>query len=150
VRWLERSTRRLARSIFATMMSQQAKLERRQRLLARIVDIGAELTAVAASCALARTMSKGASGAASQPGDAKPLVLADVFCRGARRRVDELFRGLSSNDDLRTWKLAQSIVAGEHSWLEQGVIDLHAHAAAAAREDDGARRRAPVPEGATP
>ena len=120
VRFVERAGRRLARSIFHSMMLHQVKLERRQRLLARIVEIGSELTAMAACCARARTI------AAGPERDERPLALADAFCRGARRRVAELFRGLRSNDDTRTWRLAQSIVAGEHAWLERGILDFHA------------------------
>jgi hypothetical protein len=119
VRFVERAARRLARAIFATMMVQRAKLERRQRLLARIVDLGSELTAMAAACARARTLASGPTR------DDKPVAMADAFCRGARRRVAELFRGVRSNDDVRTWRLAQSVVAGEHAWLERGILDFH-------------------------
>lgn len=119
VRWLERTARRLARAIFANMMRHQAKLERRQRLLARIVDIGAELTAMAAACARARTLAAGPERAT------EPTALADAFCRAARRRVEELFRALRRNDDVASYELAQSIVAGEHAWLEQGILDCH-------------------------
>jgi alkylation response protein AidB-like acyl-CoA dehydrogenase len=119
VRWLERTARRLARAIFLNMMRHRAKLERRQRLLARIVDIGAELTAMAAACARARTLAAGAER------DHKPMDLADAFCRAARRRVDELFRALSRNDDVASYELAQRIVAGDHAWLEQGILDCH-------------------------
>ncbi len=119
VRWLERTSRRLARAIFVSMMRHQAKLERRQRLLARIVDIGAELTAMAAACARARTLAAGPERAT------EPTELADAFCRAARRRVDELFRALRKNDDVATYELAQSIVAGQHAWLERGILDCH-------------------------
>jgi alkylation response protein AidB-like acyl-CoA dehydrogenase len=142
VRFVERASRRLARSIFFAMMTQQAKLERRQRLLARIVDVGAELTAMAAACARARTLASGPAG------DEKPVEIADLFCRGARRRVDELFRALGSNDDLQSWKLAQSIVAGDHAWLERGVLDFHdLHLLARAAEERGpgaSERRQPA------
>ena len=125
VRWIERTGRRLARSIFHVMLVQRAKLERRQRLLARIVEIGSDLTAMAAACARARTIARKAEG------DARPMELADAFCRSARRRIEDQFRGLKSNDDERTWKLAQSIVGGTHAWLEQGILDLHEVAQAA-------------------
>jgi len=119
VRWLERTARRLARAIFTTMMRHQAKLERRQRLLARLVDVGAELVAMAAACARARSQADGAGG---RPAGVE---LADAFCRASRRRVDELFRALRRNDDVASWRLAQEIVAGDHAWLEEGVLDCH-------------------------
>lgn len=138
LRFVERASRRLARSIFFAMMTQRAKLERRQRLLARIVDVGSELTAMAAVCARARSL---ASGPAA---DKKPIEIADHFCRGARRRVHELFRGIGSNDDPSSWKLAQEVVAGDHAWLERGILDfhdLHALARAADEEEPGAPAR---------
>ncbi len=146
VRWLERTTRRLARAIFHCMVAQRAKLERRQRLLARIVEIGSELTAVAAACARARTIEAGTER------DARARELAGAFCRAARRRVAELFRGLRSNDDARTWKLGQSILAGEHAWLEQGI--LASDETSTPRRDAGGGsatpRADPLPQGAAP
>jgi alkylation response protein AidB-like acyl-CoA dehydrogenase len=145
VRFVERAARRLGRAIFSSMMLQRAKLERRQRLLARIVEIGSELTAMAVACARARTLANGPAR------DDKPATLADAFCRAARRRVAELFRGVRGNDDVRTWKLAQSVVAGEHAWLERGILDfhdLHASDAAAAEPSTSPReRRQPTPAG---
>jgi alkylation response protein AidB-like acyl-CoA dehydrogenase len=132
VRFLERNARRLARAIFTTMMKERAKLERRQRLLARLVDLGAELTAMAASCARAHTLARAADPAVRET---KSVAIADAFCRAARRRVADGFRALTRNDDVSTWKLAQAIVSGEHAWLERGVLDFHELAAARAASD---------------
>ncbi len=134
VRWLDRTARRLARAIFHCMLRHRAALERRQRLLARVVDIGAEMYAMAGAIARARTTAKD-----GDVSGGKPAAVADLFCRGARRRVAELFRALKSNDDRRSYNLAQQVVEGEHAWLEAGVLTPHgeadktqdAHAAAA-------------------
>jgi hypothetical protein len=48
--------------------------------------------------------------------------MADLFCRQARRRIEDSFRSLFRNDDVRTYRVAQQVLAGEHLWLEQGLV----------------------------
>src|SRR3954467_9396498 len=112
VRFVERNSRKLARSTFYLMGRHQAKLEQRQTLLGRIVDIGAELFAVASAAVYAKTL-----------GTDEAAELADVFCKQARRRVDALFSELWANDDTDNYALAQRILSGDHTWLEEGVED---------------------------
>src|SRR5437867_234879 len=49
LRYAERASRRLARSTFYAMGRWQARLERKQSVLGRIVDVGAELFAISAA-----------------------------------------------------------------------------------------------------
>jgi hypothetical protein len=99
-----------------------ARLERRQAVLGRLVEIGAELFAMAASCARAQALRRTAAPAEARSAAA----LADLFCRQARRRADERFRALFRNDDARTYRLAQEVVRGEHEWLEKGILEMAA------------------------
>lgn len=116
LRYIDRTSRRLARSMFYAMSRYQAKLERKQALLFRFVDIGAELYAMSAACVRAESMRRaGGEGA-------KAVRLADVFCRRARRRVEQLFDELFQNADNATYRLAQEVLRGEHSWLEAGAL----------------------------
>jgi alkylation response protein AidB-like acyl-CoA dehydrogenase len=118
LRYVERSSRRLARSTFYAMTRWQAKLEQRQTFLGRIVDIGAELFAVSAAVVYAETI------AAEQPGRANSArELADLFCRQARRRADALFHALWANDDDAGYKTALAVLDGKHTWIEEGVAD---------------------------
>jgi len=98
--FVERNSRKLARSLFHAMARFGPKLEREQLLLGRFVDIAAELFAMTASCARATSLR-----------DEPSLALADYFCRTSRLRVAELFRALHHNEDRRGYKLAQQLLA---------------------------------------
>ncbi len=54
LRYVERASRKLARSTFYAMSRWQGKLERKQGFLGRVVDIGAELFAMSAACVQAQ------------------------------------------------------------------------------------------------
>src|SRR3954464_5094239 len=118
LRYAERGSRKLARSTFWAMGRYQAKLEQRQALLGRIVDIGAELFAISAAVVYANTV------ATEQPARADSArELADLFCRHARRRADRLFHELWANDDSEGYAAAQAVLDGRHEWIEEGVPD---------------------------
>jgi alkylation response protein AidB-like acyl-CoA dehydrogenase len=118
LRYAERGSRKLARSTFWAMGRYQAKLEQRQTLLGRIVDIGAELFAISAAVVYANTV------ATEQPARADSArELADLFCRQARRRADRLFHELWANDDSEGYATAQAVLDGRHEWIEEGVPD---------------------------
>jgi len=99
LRFVERRSRKLARTLFHAMVRFGPKLELRQAVLFRLVDVGAELFAMSAAASRADALAK--------QGDAQALELADVFCRHARRRVDHLFRDAFGKDDVATYRLAQ-------------------------------------------
>jgi alkylation response protein AidB-like acyl-CoA dehydrogenase len=121
VRFVDRSCRRLARTLFHCMIRFGPKLEKRQAVLGRLVEIGAELLAITAACARAQAIAKRSGGAAGQEG-ASAIELADVFSRHARRRVEDRFAAVFENDDVATYRLAQEVLRGEHSWMEGGIV----------------------------
>src|SRR3954449_3647972 len=118
LRYVERSSRRLARSTFYAMTRWQARLEQRQSFLGRIVDIGAELFAISAAVVYADTLAAGQSGRGESARE-----LSDLFCRQARRRADALFHALWANDDDAGYKTAMAVLDGRHTWIEEGVSD---------------------------
>ena len=118
VRYAERASRKLARSTFYAMTRWQAKLEKKQAVLGRIVDIGAELYAISAAAVYAQTLRE----EHPERGD-EAVELADLFIRQARRRVEALFGELFSNDDDANYALAQQVLEGRHTWLEEGIAD---------------------------
>src|SRR5213083_1459406 len=119
VRFIERSCRRLARSVFHSMIRFGPKLELRQSVLFRLVDVAGERFAMAATCSRAQALYQRDRGTG-----ARAVHLADVFGRQARRRVRSKFNGLRRNEDVPTYKLAQEILAGEHRWLERDIVEL--------------------------
>jgi len=111
LRIVSRAARRLGRTLFYAMTRFGPKLEKRQSVLFRLVDVGAELFAMAATCARARSLVEAG-------GDRSALVLADSFCKGARRRVRASFAEVFDNDDSQDYRLAQDVLAGHFTWLE--------------------------------
>ena len=116
LRYAERHARKLGRSIFHAMVRYGPKLERKQMVLFRAVDIGAELFAIAATCARAQQETRN--------GNKGAIALADVFCREARIRVDELFSKLFGPTDDSVYRVSQQVLRGEHAWLETGIIGM--------------------------
>ncbi|MBK7907627.1 MAG: acyl-CoA dehydrogenase family protein [Gemmatimonadetes bacterium] len=115
VEYLDRATRRLGRAIFHAMVRFGPALEKRQMVLFRAVDIGAELYAMAASISRARML--------AEQGNAEAMELADVFCRESRDRVEASFRALHGRHDGALFGLAQRVVRGDHAWIESGIVD---------------------------
>ncbi|HEX3814466.1 MAG TPA: acyl-CoA dehydrogenase family protein [Mycobacteriales bacterium] len=119
LRFVERSARKLARSTFWGMSRWQGALEKRQCFLGRLVDIGSELFAMSATVGRARMLVDDHS---ADSDDA--VELAELFCNGARRRIDRLFHELWANDDAANYAAAQKVLAGRYLFLERAVLDL--------------------------
>ncbi|UJB44252.1 acyl-CoA dehydrogenase family protein [Streptomyces sp. A1-5] len=117
LRYVERTSRKLARSTFYAMSRWQGKMETKQGFLGRIVDIGAELFAMSAACVRAEHLRL--TGAHGQ----EAYQLADAFCRQARIRVEELFHRLWTNTDELDRKVVSGVLGGRYTWLEEGVVD---------------------------
>ena len=113
LRYVERASRRLARSTFYAMSRWQGKLEHKQRFLGRIVDIGAELFAMTAACVRAQR----------DRADGTAVELADAFCRQARVRAEQLFDQLWHNCDEADRRLARGVLGDRYTWLEEGILD---------------------------
>jgi hypothetical protein len=111
LRFVERAARRLARDLFHMLMLHRQGLQRRQLVLGRLVDCGAELFA------MTTVISRASAG-----GDPKAVELADLFCRLARHRLRQLHRDLYCNDDRRQYRLAKKVLAGEFAWLEDNIV----------------------------
>ena len=112
LRYLRRGARMLARDLFHMMMLHRQGLQKRQMLLARLVDTGMELFAMAA------VLSRAASPRAPRGSED----MADLFCRQARRRIKEVHRAVYCNDDRAAYRVARAVVEGQHPWLEENIL----------------------------
>jgi alkylation response protein AidB-like acyl-CoA dehydrogenase len=118
VRFVERNSRKLARSTFWGMSRWQAGLEKRQSFLGRIVDIGAELFAISSAVVYADTLQREHPERAAEARE-----LAELFCLQARRRVEALFHQLWFNDDDENHEAALAVLEGRYKWIEEGIVD---------------------------
>jgi len=113
--YIDRASRHLARTIFHSMMRYQAKLERKQMVLFRIVDIGTDLFAMASSISYAAMLAK--------QGHKNAMDLADVFCREARMRIDYNFGHVFDNHDDASYKLVADMLKGEYDWFRGPMVE---------------------------
>lgn len=116
LRYVGRTSRRLARTLFHSMVRHGAGLEKRQALLGRLVDIGTELFVMSAACVRAARLLR------EEPGNPAPGELADAFCLQARHRIEILFQEVGRNVDVTTYRVARRSMEGAYDWMESWVI----------------------------
>ena len=115
-RYVEKTSRGLAREIFHQMLKYQKKLEAKQSILNRIVDIGTDLLAMSASCSYADYLSK------KESNKTNAVQLADLFCRDAKKRIETNFKDQQCNTDRLNIRIAKKLMAKEFEWLENEIM----------------------------
>ncbi len=113
--YIDETAHRMARAIFHGMAKYQQGLEKKQLFLGRLMEIGTDLFAIAATCSYAATLYK------KNSTDRSPLDLADYFCALAMRRIENRFDELSDNDDEKCDKLAKQVLDNDFVWLESNI-----------------------------
>ena len=114
--YVQSTSKRLARAVFHQMMKYQKKLESKQAILNRIVDIGTELFAIAAACSYAESLYR------DKQGKENSVDLANVFCQASRKRIESLFKDAQCNHDGSTLSVAKKILAKQYEWMEDEII----------------------------
>jgi len=117
--YVEKTSRRLARTLFHAMAINGPALEKKQLTLGRIVDIGTELFAIAATVLRADAMLKRG---AKEYGREELLHLVGFAVADAKARIAHSFATLKRNHDAKGYKLAVEILDGKHPGLETGII----------------------------
>lgn len=85
-------------------------------LLGRMMNVGTELFAMAATC------SKAQAGLVHGGDRNEILTLVDSFCKESRLRITHEFQGVTENNDHLGYRLARQILGGKYEWLEKGII----------------------------
>lgn len=106
VRRVRSLSRKLARELFHSMLRHGPRLDRKQVLLGRFVEIGAELFAMTVAVARAQHLIE--SGKAENAGDLAELVR--YFCKLSRGKVAGLFAEVSRNADREGYRVARSLL----------------------------------------
>lgn len=122
MRFIDRTSRKLARQVFHGMNVHQAKLQFKQGFLFRLVDVADELFAMAATVSRAEALRR-----KGDPAAGEAAKLADLFCRGSRRKVAKLFHDLWHNDDARKYRAGVAVLDGAHDWLNDGTVSIAEH-----------------------
>lgn len=115
----EKLGRRLARNMFHAMLFHGPKLEQRQRVLGRIVNIGTDLFAMSSSIARATSLAQ------DSPEKKNSIELCDLFCRLARRKIMYTFGEIFSNDDTQSYKVGRGVFEGQYKWMEDGIMSSY-------------------------
>jgi hypothetical protein len=115
LRYVDRASRQLARTIFHGMLRYGPGLERKQRFLFRAVDAALELFALTASVVRAqRTIEQ----------DRSVLLVLERIAYNTQRNVRRALREMWRNDDAAKYAFAQDVLQGNYAWLERGIIAL--------------------------
>ena len=114
--YCQRTAHKLARTLFLQMGLHRQKLELRQEVLGHLMTIGGELFAMAATCSYAESL--------SEQGNKNAIMLADHHCRLARQRIKTEFKGLFSTQRKTAKNISRSILAGDFTWLEKGILSV--------------------------
>ncbi|MCC6696126.1 MAG: acyl-CoA dehydrogenase family protein [Candidatus Hydrogenedentes bacterium] len=114
--FVDKTCRKLARTLVHTMAKYGPKLEFEQLILGNFVDIGVDLFTMASSLAYAEHH------LAQSPGDASPQELADLYCQNARTRIAANFKAVRSNHNRAFNKVADSLMDGKYGWMTKDVM----------------------------
>jgi alkylation response protein AidB-like acyl-CoA dehydrogenase len=113
-KFIEKYGHTLAAKIFGSMVRYRQRLESKQILLGRLMEVGTDLFAMAATCSYALFLKK-------EQGDGSAIELADYFCAITKRRIKGNLQALSSNEDKQADIIAKKTLDRSYRWLEKGI-----------------------------
>ncbi|MCX8064361.1 MAG: acyl-CoA dehydrogenase family protein [Candidatus Hydrogenedentes bacterium] len=118
LRYAAKTCKRLARNIFHTMAKYGPKLEEEQLILGNYVDIGVDLFVMACCLSYAEhLLKKKAEGKFSDLDENALQLLADLFCKNARQRIENSFKAVKCNHNYMYRKVGDALLEGKYRWL---------------------------------
>ena len=114
--YVQATSKRLARTVLHQMIKHQKKLESKQAVLNRLVDIGVELFAISSVCTYTDHLLK------NEKDKKSAIDLADLFCLESRKRIDGFFKDNQKNNDQQAFHVAKKLLAEEYAWMENEII----------------------------
>ena len=110
LKYVRKTSKRLARTLFHAMLLCGPKLDKQQLLLARIAEIGTELFVITTSILRANTeLNKNKQ---------YMIDLADCIFLNSKYKIDSLFTDIKNNNDNKNYKLARNILLKKYRFLE--------------------------------
>jgi alkylation response protein AidB-like acyl-CoA dehydrogenase len=115
IKFIERTSRRLAREIFYAMVRFQASFQDEQRVQNRIESVGEDLLAMLATVLYAEQQTR-------LEGRTTVWELADAFCDSAKQRVTQRLTEFRHHRDYLTATTGTQALKGYYPSLSQGII----------------------------
>ncbi len=115
MRYLERASRTMARTILYAMARRREALRDDQGRQNRIEMVGEDLLTMAATILHARSLEH-------TTGRKDGWDLADEYCRAARTRVRQTIRGILHNDDAYSAVVGRHALRSGQTWLSQQAV----------------------------
>jgi alkylation response protein AidB-like acyl-CoA dehydrogenase len=112
-----KNSKKLGRRIFHTMAKFGPKLEYEQLLLGNAVEIGVQIFVMSATLANAERIM------AQNPDDKSADELADMFCREARKIIEDNYRMMKKNHNKLYRKVTDGVMEGRYDWLVTDVYN---------------------------
>ena len=109
-RYVKNASKKLARTLFHSMLRHGPGLDKQQLLLGRITEIGTELFIIMAAVLKAESS-----------GDDREVALADAVFRNGKVKIKEKFTAIRNNNDQRNYKLGRKVLDGDYQRIERVI-----------------------------
>ena len=107
-RYVRNTSKKLARTLFHSMVRYGPGLDKQQLLLSRLTEIGTELFVI--MCALLK---------AEYNDDKNEKELVDVIFRNGKIKIKEKFTAIRNNNDQRNYKFGRKVLDGRYTDIER-------------------------------